>query len=190
MKTPKIQKTQQAMYAAIARAQFLPEPGTPGASGFGYLATLTTYVSDGQGKAGDRRSLIDNEHGVEVQERLERDVQEDEDVEERKVEARGDRWAAKKLEMEAVGAEARLEGLRLGAIKHGGGDGAGGRAGPDARLQGRTGNASVVGGHAAVIGEADDAYGPRGGLAASPGSGPGCRRFAGDGVAHGRGRAG
>ena len=87
MKTPKIQKTQQAMYAAIARAQFLPEPGTPGASGFGYLATLTTSVSDGQGKVGDRRSLIDNEHGVEVQERLERDVQEDEDMEEREVEA-------------------------------------------------------------------------------------------------------
>jgi len=34
------QANQQAIYAAAPSAQFLPEPGTPGADGLGYLATL------------------------------------------------------------------------------------------------------------------------------------------------------
>jgi len=35
-----IQVAQQAMYAAAPSAQFLPDPGTSGATGLGNLATL------------------------------------------------------------------------------------------------------------------------------------------------------
>ena len=40
-----IQAAQQAMYAAAPRAQFLPDPGTPGAKGLGNLATLRGHKS-------------------------------------------------------------------------------------------------------------------------------------------------
>ena len=46
MNTANIQAAQQAMYAAAPRAQFFPEPGTPGATGLGDLATLNGGPKD------------------------------------------------------------------------------------------------------------------------------------------------
>ena len=40
MQTTRIQASQDATYAAAPKAQFLPEPGTPGPSGLGNFETL------------------------------------------------------------------------------------------------------------------------------------------------------
>lgn len=68
--------TQDAMYATAPKTQLRPEPGTPGASGFGNLATLHArqYNAPYHTK---RNSLDQNKYGVEIKKRLYRDMGKD-----------------------------------------------------------------------------------------------------------------
>ena len=69
------------MYAAAARAQLRPEPGTPGASGLGNFATLQANEKQ---KSETQRpdSREQDKYGIEVEESLKRDMREDDDGEE------------------------------------------------------------------------------------------------------------
>ena len=76
---PNIQMVQHAMYATAPKTQLRPEPGTPGASGFGNLATLEIEtVSTNAAKAAIREvemnSLDHDVHSIEVEKGLERHV--------------------------------------------------------------------------------------------------------------------
>ena len=67
------------MYPAAPSAQLRPEPGTPGAEGLGYFATLEKDVSKGWSTRNKNFSQQQYEYSIEVKERLQSEMKKDED---------------------------------------------------------------------------------------------------------------